>query len=30
MMDTPKKGRFLQEWDLVHMLDSARYGMNRL
>lgn len=26
MMD-PEKGRYLQEWDLVHMLDSARYGM---
>lgn len=26
MMD-PEKGEILQEWDLVHMLDSARYGM---
>ena len=26
MMD-PEKGEILQEWDLVHMLDSARYGI---
>lgn len=25
--DGSRKGEILQEWDLVHMLDSARYGM---